>query len=84
MIGPVVGALLVNAAKSYFTAIAPEIWLFILGGLFVLVTLLLPRGVVGTFDYGWNALKERRAARDAEMGEPAGSDGSVPEPAAAE
>jgi len=43
----VVGALVINYAKSYFTAELPEVWLFALGGLFVLVTLLLPRGITG-------------------------------------
>ena len=41
------GAVLVNYAKTYFTATIPEMWLFALGALFVLVTLLLPRGLVG-------------------------------------
>jgi urea transport system permease protein len=45
--GAVVGALVINYAKTYFTAELPEIWLFALGGLFVLVTLLLPRGLTG-------------------------------------
>jgi len=45
--GAVVGALLVNYGKTYFTAVLPEIWLFALGGLFVLVTLFLPKGIVG-------------------------------------
>ncbi|WP_246589903.1 urea ABC transporter permease subunit UrtC [Marinobacterium ramblicola] len=45
--GAVVGALVINYAKSYFTAELPDIWLFALGGLFVLVTLLLPRGITG-------------------------------------
>jgi urea transport system permease protein len=45
--GAVAGALLVNYAKTYFTAALPDAWLFALGGLFVLVTLLLPRGCVG-------------------------------------
>ena len=45
--GAVAGALLVNYGKTYFTAVLPEIWLFALGGLFVLVTLFLPRGIVG-------------------------------------
>ncbi|MDA1076955.1 MAG: urea ABC transporter permease subunit UrtC [Proteobacteria bacterium] len=45
--GAVLGAVLVNYAKTSFTAILPEVWLFALGGLFVLVTLFLPRGVVG-------------------------------------
>lgn len=45
--GAVVGALLVNYAKTWFTAALPEVWLFALGGLFILVTLYLPRGIVG-------------------------------------
>jgi urea transport system permease protein len=46
IIGPAIGAFVVNAAKSYFTVAAPELWLFLLGSLFVLVTLLLPEGLV--------------------------------------
>jgi len=45
--GAVVGALLVNYAKTYFTAALPSMWLYALGALFVLVPLFLPRGVVG-------------------------------------
>jgi urea transport system permease protein len=45
--GAVIGAILVNYGKTYFTGVMPEAWLFALGGLFVLVTLFLPRGVAG-------------------------------------
>ena len=45
--GAVVGALLVNYGKTAFTVLFPEAWLFALGGLFVLVTLFLPRGIAG-------------------------------------
>jgi urea transport system permease protein len=45
--GAVVGALLVNLAKTYFTGALPEVWLFALGALFVVVTLFLPQGLVG-------------------------------------
>jgi urea transport system permease protein len=45
--GAVAGALLVNYAKTYFTGAIPEAWLFALGALFILVTLFLPRGIVG-------------------------------------
>ncbi|MFT4046475.1 MAG: urea ABC transporter permease subunit UrtC [Solimonas sp.] len=45
--GAALGALLVNYAKTYFTAALPEVWLFALGGLFVGVTLFLPQGIVG-------------------------------------
>ena len=45
--GAALGAVAVNAAKSWFTALAPEVWLFLLGGLFVAVTLALPKGLAG-------------------------------------
>jgi urea transport system permease protein len=45
--GAVVGAVVVNYGKTYFTGAFPEAWLFALGGLFVLVTLFLPRGIAG-------------------------------------
>jgi urea transport system permease protein len=47
IVGPIIGAILVNAGKSYFTVAYPEYWLYALGGLFVVVTLFLPKGVVG-------------------------------------
>jgi urea transport system permease protein len=47
LVGPVVGAAIVNLAKSWFTVALPEFWPFLLGLLFILVTLLLPQGVVG-------------------------------------
>jgi urea transport system permease protein len=47
IVGPVLGAFLVNGAKSVFTVWLPEYWLYVLGLLFVLVTLFMPEGVVG-------------------------------------
>ena len=47
LIGPVLGAFLVNGAKSWLTVTAPEFWLYFLGALFIAVTLFLPEGVVG-------------------------------------
>lgn len=47
--GAVIGGILVNLSKSYFTVYFPEYWLFFLGALFVFVTIFLPRGVVGLF-----------------------------------
>ena len=47
LIGPILGAFIVNGAKSWFTVAFPEFWLFFLGLMFILVTLLLPQGVVG-------------------------------------
>ena len=48
--GAVVGAFSVNYAKTFFTSWSPETWLFVLGALFVLVTLLLPKGIVGLLE----------------------------------
>lgn len=45
--GAVVGAIIVNYAKTYFTGALPEVWLFALGGLFIVTTIFLPKGVVG-------------------------------------
>ena len=56
LIGPVVGAFIVNWAKTYLTGALPEVWLFALGALFILVTLFLPKGVVGL----WEQLKPRK------------------------
>ena len=66
--GAVIGAVLVNYAKTYFTSgfLAPY-WLFMLGSLFIAVTLLLPRGIVGTLRH-WNALRRDRASAAAEDG----------------
>ncbi len=47
LLGPILGAGVVNAAKSYFTVAFPEVWLLILGALFVVVTLFLPDGLIG-------------------------------------
>jgi urea transport system permease protein len=46
LLGPILGAIFVNALKSWATRAAPELWLYILGGLFVGVVLLLPGGLV--------------------------------------
>jgi urea transport system permease protein len=47
LIGAIIGALLVNYAKTRFTAIFPDAWLFALGAMFVVVTLYLPKGLIG-------------------------------------
>lgn len=47
LIGPILGAGIVNGAKSWFTVAFPDFWLFFLGLMFILVTLFLPRGVIG-------------------------------------
>jgi len=47
LIGPILGAFAVNGAKSWFTVAFPQFWLYFLGLLFIVVTLLLPRGIIG-------------------------------------
>lgn len=49
--GAVIGALLVNYAKTVFTGVMPDAWLFALGGLFVVATVLLPRGIAGLLSW---------------------------------
>jgi urea transport system permease protein len=66
--GAVVGAFLVNGAKTYLTSSVPELWLYVLGGLFIAVTLFLPRGLVGSiaaFDFKLPALGAVRPAAPA-------------------
>ncbi|HYW59065.1 MAG TPA: urea ABC transporter permease subunit UrtC [Xanthobacteraceae bacterium] len=60
--GAAIGAVLVNYGKTYFTSgvLAPY-WLFVLGALFIAVTLALPRGIVGTFRH-WQAERRTRTA----------------------
>ncbi|HEX5092712.1 MAG TPA: urea ABC transporter permease subunit UrtC, partial [Burkholderiales bacterium] len=47
LVGPIIGAGVVNGAKSFFTQAFPEYWLFFLGAIFILATLFLPQGVAG-------------------------------------
>src|SRR6185437_3026445 len=77
--GAVLGAFVVNYAKTYFTSgfLAPY-WLFMLGGLFIAVTLLLPRGIVGTLKRGFDRRAEKSAAAEE------GADMDAPAPRAAE
>jgi urea transport system permease protein len=55
LVGAVLGAFTVNGLKTWLTSVAPDLWLFALGGLFIAVTLFLPRGLAGLF-----AGRERR------------------------
>jgi urea transport system permease protein len=63
LVGAIIGAGLVNWTKSYFTVAAPELWLFVLGGLFIASTLFLPKGIVGVIRN--IRLPHRRKASDA-------------------
>ncbi len=68
IIGPIVGALLVNAGKSWFTGILPEFWLFALGALFIGATIWLPKGVAGLFPKF--KLAKAKPAKQATLPEP--------------
>ncbi|MXN66325.1 urea ABC transporter permease subunit UrtC [Stappia sp. GBMRC 2046] len=82
IIGPIIGALLVNGGKSWFTGVLPEFWLFALGGLFVFVTLFLPKGIVGTLQDHIGRRREKRQAEKAEEAEAASA--AEPTPVGAE
>ncbi|MGB3718880.1 MAG: urea ABC transporter permease subunit UrtC [Hyphomicrobiaceae bacterium] len=75
LVGAAVGAVLVNYAKTIFTTgtLAPY-WLFVLGGLFIFVTIFLPRGIVGTLQ---DFFARRRAVSNAAVQ----ANGPVPQPA---
>ena len=68
--GAALGALVVNAGKSWFTGAIPELWLLALGGLFVFVTLFLPKGILGTF---YDSYERARAAISSRRREPNGT-----------
>ncbi|WP_181706249.1 urea ABC transporter permease subunit UrtC [Chthonobacter rhizosphaerae] len=70
LIGPIVGAVAVNFGKTWFTGVLPELWLFALGALFIVVTLFLPKGIVGTVQAFW-ANRRRPATPAALAAEPA-------------
>ena len=65
LVGAILGAGIVNFAKSWFTVAFPEYWLFFLGLLFILVTLFLPQGVIGALDQIRNRLRDRKLGRPA-------------------
>jgi urea transport system permease protein len=69
LVGAIVGAVLVNSAKTWLTGAAPETWLFVLGALFILTTLVFPRGIVGLLHHPSKVLP--RAAAPVPAGEQA-------------
>jgi urea transport system permease protein len=82
LVGAALGAVAVNYAKTVFTSgpLAPY-WLFMLGALFILVTLLLPKGIVGTFNAWWQPWKAQRISPNTES---AAREDGVSEPKLAE
>ncbi|MDB5556216.1 MAG: urea transporter permease subunit UrtC [Rhizobium sp.] len=83
LVGPIIGAVLVNAGKTFFTGAFPEVWLFALGALFVLVTLFLPKGIVGTWQQ-FTARRKYSAAAAKEKSRVATISAAIAEPGAAE
>jgi urea transport system permease protein len=83
LVGAAIGAVVVNYAKTVFTSgpLAPY-WLFMLGALFILVTLFLPKGIVGTFNAWWEPWKASRDNGNAASA--AREDGAEPKPNPAE
>jgi len=64
LVGAVLGAILVNFGKTYFTAALPDVWLFALGALFVIVTLFMPKGILGLWKQ-WTDRRDRSRATGA-------------------
>ena len=62
--GAIIGAFVVNYGKTYFTGAFPELWLFMLGALFVISTLFFPKGLVGMWQQ-WQQGRANRRARAA-------------------
>ncbi|TDM05936.1 MAG: urea ABC transporter permease subunit UrtC [Ideonella sp. MAG2] len=71
LIGPIVGAFFVNGAKSWFTQVVPEFWLYFLGALFIAVTLFLPEGLMGLFNKIQHKLRRKPAPEAADSPTPA-------------
>jgi len=68
LVGAALGAVLVNFSKTWLTGAMPEVWLFALGALFIVVTLFLPKGIIGTAS---EMLKNRRDRQTPAQGEEA-------------
>ena len=58
--GAALGAIVINATKSWVTGALPEVWLFVLGGLFIFVTLFMPKGLAGLFS-GWQPRRRKES-----------------------
>lgn len=67
--GAIIGAVLVNYAKTRFTAIMPDGWLFALGALFVLVTVFLPKGIAGFIEQRVDSLRSGGSGGDGKQGD---------------
>lgn len=79
LLGPIVGAIFVNALKSYATRAFADQWLYFLGGLFILVTLFMPNGIIGLPDQ-FRALRRRLTTKAEPDASPATAASSTPNP----
>ena len=70
LVGAAIGAVVVNLGKTLFTGWIPELWLFALGGLFVFVTLLMPKGILGTVPQLIEMMRNRKVQNAAEAAPP--------------
>ncbi|WP_233235342.1 urea ABC transporter permease subunit UrtC [Bordetella sp. LUAb4] len=68
LLGAVYGTLLVNFGKSYFSESFPQLWLFLMGGLFIAVVMAFPNGLAGLYA---QYVKPRLARRAQEIAKPA-------------
>jgi len=76
LVGPIIGAISINALKSYATRAFPDLWLIMLGGLFVLIVLFLPGGIVSLpsrLSAAWKKFRATPPAPDATASPPAAS-----------
>jgi urea transport system permease protein len=70
LIGPVIGAIAVNALKSWATRAYPDLWNLILGGVFIVVTVFMPKGIVGLPEQ-LREMRQRRLKRKSNGNGPA-------------
>ncbi len=80
LIGAVYGAVLVNLGKTYFSEAFPELWLFLLGGLFIFVVMFLPDGLAGVYQKYVRPLFLKKKVADKPTPPPANDPEDIPEP----
>lgn len=81
LLGAVYGTLLVNFGKSFFSESFPELWLFLMGGLFIAVVMLFPNGLAGLYESHVRPRLSRRAARPPQASAPVSVPATTPAPA---
>ncbi len=70
LVGAALGAVLVNFSKTWLTGAMPEVWLFALGALFIVVTLFLPKGIIGTASEMQKNRRDRQTSGQTEEARP--------------